>query len=263
MSIVCGALTSRLIGEDLPYRAILPDGYPDSSRKYPVLYLLHGLFGSFENWTELTGVADLVERQNLIVVTPEGRDGWYVDSRTAANNRFESYIVEELIPGVEREFRIDGRREARAIAGNSMGGYGAIKFGLKYPSLFAFAGSFSGAFEAPHLSGGHPGESWDEFEPSIITAFGPEDSSVRHDNDLFSLIDGLSARDVESLPEIYMDCGAGDQFLEVNRQLSDAMAKKGIRHEFRELAGGHDWDYWDSRVRHLLEKLSQLPDFLS
>lgn len=258
MSTVCGALTSHLVGEELSYRVIMPRDYRRSTRKYPVLYLLHGLFGNFENWGELTGVAEIASRRNLIVVTPESKDGWYVDSFTPAGNRFESYLIEELLPEVEGKFRIDAKPESRAIVGNSMGGYGAIKFGLKYPSQFAFAGSFSGAFEAPHLTDETPGTCWDQYEASIMSAFGPAKSAVRRDNDVFALIDKMSAQDIEKLPELYMDCGADDHFIKVNRELSEAMTQKGIRHQFQELPGGHDWEYWRSRVPHLIEKLGQL-----
>ncbi len=259
MSIVYGTLKSKLVGEELSYRAILPNGYIDSSRKYPVLYLLHGLFGSCENWIELTRLAELAGRRNLIVITPEGKDAWYVDSATTASDRFESYIVEELMPETEREFKIDGRREMRAIVGNSMGGYGAIKFGLKYPCQFAFAGSFSGAFDAPKVSDKNPGTFWEGFEGSIMAAFGPRESTVRQDNDLFGIIDKMPARAIEKLPRLYMDCGARDHFIKVNRELSEAMTKRQIAHEFQELPGGHDWEYWDSRVPHFIEKLGQLP----
>lgn len=259
MSVVCGTLTSKLIDEKLPYWAILPNGYSESRRKYPVLYLLHGLFGNCENWIDLTSVVEIVGRENLVVITPEGKDGWYVDSSTAANHRFESYVMAELIPQIEREFRIDGSRGMRAIAGNSMGGYGAIKFGLKYPSQFAFAGSFSGAFDAPKVSDKNPGAFWEGSEGSIMVAFGEEESTVRRNDDLFALIDQMTARELKRLPEVYMDCGTGDHFIGVNRELSGAMAGKQIAHEFQESPGGHDWEYWDSRLPHILERLSLLP----
>jgi putative tributyrin esterase len=259
MSIVSGKLASKLVGENLSYKAILPDSYAVSGIEYPVLYLLHGLFGDFENWIELTRVAEIVDGRNLIVITPEGKDGWYVDSGIDENRRFESYMISELMPEVEDKFRIDGRRSMRAIAGNSMGGYGAIKFGLKYPSRFVLAGSFSGAFEAPQLSDENPSDLWGEYEPSIMAAFGADPSVVRKKNDLFEIVEKMSAPEIDALPKLYMDCGADDQFIRVNRELSEAMTKKGVRHEFHELKGRHDWKYWDSRLEHFLEKLGQLP----
>lgn len=259
MSIVYGSFQSKLVGEQIPYRAILPDGYDHSNKKYPVLYLLHGLFGSCENWTELTGLAEFARQQNLIIITPEGKNAWYVDSASSASNRFESYIVEELIPETEREFRIDDGRKMRAIVGNSMGGYGSIKFALKYPDLFVFAGSFSGAFDAPRISDENPGAFWDEFAESVTAAFGPANSTVRRDNDLICLIDKMAPRQIEKLPILYFDCGKDDRFIKVNRELSVAMTTKGIAHEYHELPGGHDWTYWGSRVPQIFEKLGQIP----
>ena len=79
---------------------------------------------------------------------PEGDDGWYTDSATVPNDKYETYIIKELIPEIDKKFRTLADREHRIIAGLSMGGYGSIKFGLKYPNLFSIVGSFSGAFDA-------------------------------------------------------------------------------------------------------------------
>jgi S-formylglutathione hydrolase FrmB len=87
----------------------------------------------------------------LIVVTPEGNNGWYTDSASTATDKYESYLLKELIPDVEKRFRTIESRYGRGIAGLSMGGYGALKFGLKSPATFAFAGSLSGAVAVPEL----------------------------------------------------------------------------------------------------------------
>ena len=141
-------LQSRLIGKALPYNVILPRDYQTSPRsRYPVLYLLHGFSGHYSDWVTRTNLADYAADYRMIVVTPEGNDGWYTDSAGRATDKYESYILQELIPDVDRRFRTIQTRYARGIAGLSMGGYGALKFGLKYPDHFAFAGSLSGAVE--------------------------------------------------------------------------------------------------------------------
>ena len=125
---------SKTIGRELSYIVVLPPGYHTStSTRYPVLYLLHGLGGHYTDWTARTNVADYAAQYRLIVVTPEGNDGWYIDSAAVASDKYESYVLNELIPDVESRYRAIQSRYGRAIAGLSMGGYGAIKFGLKSP----------------------------------------------------------------------------------------------------------------------------------
>ena len=130
-------LKSSLIHNGVRYRVLLPEDYGRSEVRYPVLYLLHGLFGSFEDWTGLTGLRSYVKNYSLIVVMSEGRDGWYTDSIVGEGN--ESYLIRELLPEIDAVFRTVSDRSGRAIAGISMGGYGAFKFGLKYPYLFSLA----------------------------------------------------------------------------------------------------------------------------
>lgn len=161
----------------MPYRIILPSGYSASKQKrYPVIYLLHGLFGSSENWTTLTKLPAYAKSYEFIIINPEGGDGWYTDSPTKQDDRYESYIVKELIPEIDAKYRTDASRNGRVIAGLSMGGYGALKFGVKYPAMFSLAGSFSGALGAASY------RSTPAFAPllgSLGEAFGPAGSETR------------------------------------------------------------------------------------
>src|SRR5581483_6227000 len=130
---------SKLINATLPYNVILPPGYR-------VLYLLHGWGGHYTDWLTRTNIADYAAQYRMIIVMPEGNDSWYIDGAAGINDKYESYILKELMPDVDKRYRTIQSRYGRAIAGLSMGGYGAIKFGLKYPATFVFAGSMSGAF---------------------------------------------------------------------------------------------------------------------
>jgi S-formylglutathione hydrolase FrmB len=234
---------SQLTGTDLSYNVILPRGYGLLSpwrKTYPVLYLLHGHGGNSSSWLAHTHLTEYVANLNVIVVTPEGLDGWYTDSATVANARNETYIVQELIPDVERRFRTIRDRQGRAIAGYSMGGYGALKFGLKYPELFVFAGSMSGAFDAPLRTD----------EASILTTFGPAGSPARDANNLMKLVGQVSPAKV---PYLYLDCGKADPWLGSNRELVSELVKSGIKHNYEEVDGGHDWAYWERRIPNVLQ----------
>jgi S-formylglutathione hydrolase FrmB len=244
-NLIDGVLSSSLNQREIPFRLILPREYASSKKHYPVLYLLHGLFGSFENWTDLTDLATSASDLEIIIVMPDGGDGWYTDS----SEKYESYLTDELLPEIDRNYRSIADRRHRAIAGNSMGGYGAFKFALKYPELFAFACSFSGAFHAPALNGPSSGGSGDILGPSITRVFGERDSDIRNANDLKK----LAAVTSDCLPYFYFDCGLDDDFISTNRDLAKTFDELGIPHEFHEFDGGHDWDYWGRQIRHLLK----------
>lgn len=255
---------STLIGKTLPYNVILPRDYQTSPRtRYPVLYLLHGFSGHYSDWATRTNLADYAAEYRLIVVTPEGNNGWYTDSVANPADKYESYILQELIPDVDRRFRTIQSRYARGIAGLSMGGYGALKFGLKRPDQFVFAASLSGATATA---------TWTEedlkgmtaIRDSLFGVFGPVGSETRKKNDIFEIARGLTPARVATLPYLYLDCGTEDFLVEMNQQFAALLREKKIPHEYRELPGNHEWAYWDQQVQEVLRiaaKKMRLPSF--
>ena len=254
---------SKLVNTTLPYNVILPPDYRGSATtRYPVLYLLHGWDGHYTDWLTRTNVADYATQYRMIIVLPEGNDSWYVDGATGVNDKYESYILKELMPDVDKRYRTIQSRYGRAVAGLSMGGYGAIKLGLKYPATFAFAGSVSGAFGVTRYTEKEMGGA--NLKPFMKT-FGPVGSETRKANDVFEIVRGLSTARVASLPYFYFDCGTEDaaQHFNPNRELSELFLEKKIPHEYRELPGNHSWQYWDQQIPVVLkmaaEKLRAAP----
>ena len=245
-------LQSKLVNKTLPYNVILPTDYNTSSTtRYPVLYLLHGLTGHYSDWVSRTNVADYAAQYRMIIVTPEGNDGWYTDSATVVNDKYETYVLKELIPDVQQRYRTIEARYGRGIAGLSMGGYGSLKFGLKSPSTFVFAASMSGALGVARFTEKETTASgWG----TSLQLFGPVDSETRKANDLFQIINQLSPARVAALPFFYFDCGTEDSPLifPYNRELAVLMSEKKIAHEYRELPGDHSWGYWDKQVQEVL-----------
>jgi S-formylglutathione hydrolase FrmB len=190
----------------------------------------------------------------MIIVVPEGKDGWYTDG-VAANEKFETYFVEELVPDVQRRFRTVEAREGRVVAGLSMGGYGALKFGLKYPDRFIFAASMSGALGAASWHAQDPLPAF--VKPSIARVFGADDSPVRASNDIYKIVREMPAARVAMLPYFYLDCGTEDGLLSSNRDFAALLVERKIPHEYRQLPGSHAWAYWDRQVQEVLRLAAQ------
>ena len=189
-----------------------------------MLYLLHGLTGHYSDWVSRTNVADYAADYRMIVVMPEGNDSWYTDSATVTTDKYESYILNELIPDVQQRYRTIEARYGRSIAGLSMGGYGAIKFGLKSPSTFVFAASMSGAFGVTRFTEKEIGDRWND----SLKLFGAVGSETRLANDLFEIIGKLTPARISSLPYFYFDCGTEDSPLifPSNRELAATHVRK-------------------------------------
>ena len=243
-------LVSKLMGRDMSYRVVLPPDYNSGSSRYPVIYLLHGLTGNFANWTNNTKLTEYALNHRFIIVTPDGGNGWYTDSVSAPNDKYESYIIKELIPEIDKTYRTIAARDGRVIAGLSMGGYGSLKFGMKYPEMFTLIGSFSGALGAT---------SWTEktagaIGKSMDAVFGTDMAGEsRKSNDIFKMATELTPEKVKSLPYIYQSCGTEDFLIQNNRDFLKLLNDAKVPHEYREHLGVHDWVFWDDQVREFLD----------
>jgi S-formylglutathione hydrolase FrmB len=248
-------LDSKLMNRQMPYRVLVPVGYDQDSgkeNKYPVIYLLHGLTGHNNDWSDQTKLEEYTASSPYLIVMPEGDNGWYTDSETVEHQNYESYIIRELIPEIEKKFGVKKNRESRAIAGLSMGGFGALKFGVKYPEKFVLAGSFSGAIGAARIPLALV-KNMQVVHDSVKVSFGETGSKNRKENDLFLLYKDLPGEKKKNLPFIYVDCGTEDFLIGDNRNFADLLFKEKISHEVRFLPGVHNWKFWDSQIQEFLE----------
>jgi S-formylglutathione hydrolase FrmB len=181
---------NSLGGAALQYRVLLPADYESSPRRYPVLYLLHGAGGDENDWSSRTDLASYIAKYNLIVVMPAVGNTWYANSASDEKARYEDVIIRDLIPHIDAKYRTIGNWHGRAIAGLSMGGFGALKFALRYPHLFVFAASFSGAFDAPRTD--IIANATDERSKNLLQALGEKGSETRRQNDVFQLLAKIS-----------------------------------------------------------------------
>jgi putative tributyrin esterase len=240
-----GSFHSAALDREMKYRILLPCTYQAGSGRFPVLYLLHGLYGDYLNWDTRTNLERYASKYELIVVMPDANDSWYTNSATEPKDKFEDYIAKDLVTEIDTRFRTVRSRHARAIAGLSMGGYGALKIALRYHNDFAFAGSLSGALNAPQ----DLGDKRADFRVQLLKIFGPPGSAVRADNNLFSLLQSANQKD---LPYFYLACGSADDLLPVNRDFAARLSSRAAAYEYHETVGGHAWDYWDRSVQDLL-----------
>ena len=241
---------SGSLGRDMRYRVILPAGYDTSGKRYPTLFLLHGLYGDFTNWSTRTNLVSDVRDMDLIIAMPDAGNSWYVNSASNPDDKFEDYIVKDFVEQIDAHYRTIPEGYARAIAGLSMGGYAAVKFSLKYPQLFSHVGGISAALDASaDLDERHV-----DFREGLRKVFGEPGNPVRAQNDVFLL---LSHANVKKLPQYYLDCGSDDMFFGVNRKFAARLQELGISYEFHEMPGDHNWKYWDSAMERFLSALSK------
>jgi S-formylglutathione hydrolase FrmB len=246
-------LDSKLMAREMPYNIIVPPAYDSEKQtRFPVLYLLHGLYGSHKDWTSRTKIAEYAVRHRIIIVNPEGANGWYSDSATMPNDRYETYIIEELVPEIDKNYRTISKRSGRAVAGLSMGGFGALKFGVKYPEMFALAASMSGAVA---VSSYRTDADVGKFAPLLKPVFGEPGSATQNANNLFKIVGEMPAEKIAALPFLYLDCGTEDELglLSSNQRLAAALIQRKIPHEFRQLPGKHNWAFWNQQIVEILQ----------
>jgi putative tributyrin esterase len=171
---------------------------------------------------------------------PDANDSWYVNSAAKPQDRYEDYIIHGLIAEIDRRYRTISRREARAVAVDSMGGYGAVLFGLKYPNRFRFVGSLGGAIKAAESKG------------KMFEVFGPLGNATRATYDLFAT---AAKQPAEELPYFWLACGGLDPNGEENRQLVAFLEQRHVVHNYLESPGGHEWPVSDSQLPAMLNEL--------
>jgi len=250
LRVECGAQPSKILGRSVRFCAVLPPPYDaQPERRFPVLYWLHGLGGNEQSFINSGGLTLLEEMRrehrvgDFILITPDAGSSFYLNSRDS-RDRYEDFFIREFVPAMERRFRIETRRDGRGISGVSMGGFGALHYGLKYPELFGAVSAHSAALmqEPPpaFTSGARLGFLEDVFGYPVDRAFW-ERNSVFTD---------ARRAPVHLRWRIYFDCGSEDDygFDEGNRALDRLLTSRGIPHEFHLYPGGHGWGYF---ARHM------------
>ncbi len=248
---------SSALNRDMPYRVYLPaDVIP--GQKLPVVYLLHGGDGGgFRDWSNDSDVVAYATR-NLILVMPEGAFSYYMNAVEKPKDRYEDYVLQDLIRDVATRFPASDRREKRAIIGISMGGFAAIKWALSRPDLFVFVGALSPSIEVLHrdykIRNKIPGiEEWWR----LRTVFGPPGTASRRSSDPFVLVESAHP---EQTPYMFIAVGEQEPFFEPNRRFARRLQERKFRFEFHTSPGIHNWSLWDAQIPACFDSLLQHMD---
>ncbi len=221
---------------------IKPAAYKKKSRRFPVVYLLHGYGGWYSNWLiRVPQLKDHADRHNIIIVCPDGgKSSWYFDSPVDSTMRYETYVAKEVPDFIDAHYRSIADRRARAITGLSMGGHGGLFIGFRNAETFGACGSMSGGVDI--------NASRNKYD--IILRIG---DTVRHAANWksYSVMNLVEQYPKDSI-KIMVDCGTEDFFYSINRQLHEKMLTLKIPHDYTERPGRHDWAYWGNAVTYQL-----------
>ena len=227
----------------LPVDKLSPQGEYLPLKKYKTLSLLNGLWGSHVDWVSGTRIQRWAEERDLAVVMPAGENSFYVD-RPGFHTEYGKWIGEELVTITRRMFPLSDKREDTFIGGLSMGGFGAMRNGLKYADTFSRIVSLSPAL---HLFEGEGeqvcallGKSLDQWEEVKNSDVNPR---------------WLAENFRGEKPGIYLACGKQDDLLPGSRLFKKLLTKAGFELHYVEDKGDHNWDYWDKHIRLALDWL--------
>lgn len=263
-------------------RVTLPKNYQESASAYPVLYLLHGGAADHTQWLDL-GIEAESEKLNVILVQPEfGKGSWYRDAKFSSfgsQAKWESYFIHALIPWVDENFRTKAHAQQRALAGLSMGGYGAMVIAARFPDYFSSVSSFSGAVDIS----GWLVACWAGVSPFIearlpFTIFGlcPFDKDVRLQNNPLSLAENLTGKHLAfyfgngkkgpldefnwfNFPYRFMGWLQEKEVHDMNVAMHEKLASLNIPHDYKPYGDGmHASAYWKQSFKEELPIIMQV-----
>ncbi len=220
----------------------------NSNEKIKTLYLLHGKSDASSGWTRMTAIERYARDMGIAVVMPNAHDSWYTNM--SCGFRYFDFVAKEL-PKICHQFFPQLSTEAKdnIIAGNSMGGYGALKIALNYPEMFGFVGCFSGAFNFEKYIRENNATN-DKYWTAV---FGDVDKIKESENDIFCLVK-KQASIVKNIP-IYMWCGEQDYWFDSSEKMGALLKEYNYNVTYNHSEGGHNWGCWDEQIKIFLDWL--------
>lgn len=252
------SLKSKVLNMERKYAIYLPPDYEASQRAYPVLYLLHGGGDDQTGWVQFGEVQNITDKAikdgtatPMIIVMPDANTIRRGYSNDATNTwRYEDFFFQELMPFIEKTYRVKTEKRYRAVAGLSMGGDGTFTYALHHPELFAAACPLSAGTGPISLDSARARlkRENNKIDETAIVAFYKRQNVVE-------LVNNLPDSSKKAV-RWYIDCGDDDFLYEGNCLVHIAMRKKEIPHEFRIRDGAHNWTYWRAALPEVLQFVS-------
>ena len=219
-------------------------------KPYRTLYLLHGLYGSDDIFLANTSIQKFAEDNGIAIVIPCGENSFYVDN-VNAHALYGEYVGQELLDITRNIFPLSDKREDTFIAGFSMGGYGAIRNGLKYSQNFSKIGMISAALITDDIVGYSSDDNVLRSRPFYESIFGNLDELEGSDMDPKALIENCT-----NIPDIFMACGKNDFLYDKNTDFYDFLKTNNVNVDFVEAEGEHTWDFADKYVKEFIKTLT-------
>ena len=251
-------LNSKILKSERKFAVYLPPDYENSSRSYPVLYLLHGYTDDHTGWVQFGEVLHIADKEiisgdatSMIIVMPDADTGLpgYTNSISGKWN-YEDFFFEELMPHVEERFRIKKEKQFRAVSGLSMGGGGSFLYALHRPDLFSSAAPLSAWMGPKNL------EEMQQFADRENIKFDEKKlEDFLNTNNPLRIIEQMDTQDLNTV-RWFIDCGDDDFLYEGNSLMHIKMRDKKVNHEFRIRDGGHSWTYWRTALPDVLSFIS-------
>ncbi len=236
MAIINIKFESKALGKETSVNVIIPEKKYDGA--YKCLYLLHGLGDDECSWLQRSGIEKYAEEYGIAVVLPCAEQSFYSNMKKGHN--YYDYIAVELPAFIEKTFNISDKRENKFVAGLSMGGYGALKVGLRESGKFAAIGSLSPCGDIAKLEG---------FDGYLTKVFGDE-PVVPEEDDILCLV---KKHENDALkPRIYLAIGLQDFLYENDKPLRALLENSTYDYTYAEGAGYHNWDFWDTYIQKVL-----------
>lgn len=207
--------------------------------KYKCLYLLHGLSDDHSIWLRRTSIERYATEYGICVVMPCGGRSFYTDMKYGL--KYYTYIARELPTIIREFFNVSSKREDNYIAGLSMGGYGALKIGLRECDSFCAAAGLSPCADIT---------SWQSAKDIFVPIFG-EDCAVPPQEDLFQLVQ--QQKDNPNRPRLYVGIGTEDFLYDENQRFRELVSSLNYDYTYRESAGTHCWEFWDEYIQYVLK----------
>lgn len=261
MAFIQMNLLSKTLMRTVPVNVILPvdkmvfPGMPVREDKpYKTLYLLHGVFGNYTDWVCGSRIQRYAEEHDLVVIMPSGDNAFYVD-QPAGNNFYGEFVGRELVEITRRMFPLSHEKEDTFIGGLSMGGFGALRNGLKYSDTFGSIVCLSGALHLEEMaSRTKEAPFFIESKSYVEACFGDLSKVLESDKNPRWLVKRLN-ENKKNLPKIYMACGDQDSLLPVNEDMVKFLKEQGADVTFEIGPGNHEWDFWDAYIKKAIEWL--------